>query len=71
MTPDRGPQPMDLGQLSADNKTKDKSYKKITGPLTPAKRELLRKWGACFYCRQQGHTVAECPLKASTTKSEN
>jgi hypothetical protein len=33
------------------------------GPLTPELRLELQRLGGCFYCRQLGHTVANCPLR--------
>ena len=59
---DRGPQPMELGQLQVA------PYRRIKGPLTPAKKEALRKMNACFYCRKQGHSIADCP---DTTKPKS
>ena len=32
-------------------------------PLTPLERERLRKVGGCFYCRQLGHMIGECPSR--------
>ena len=60
---DRGPAPMELGQLrESDNK---KHQKKIKGPLTENKKKILRKLGACFYCREPGHMASDCPAKPS------
>jgi hypothetical protein len=33
-------------------------------PLTPEEREELRKIGACFRCRKQGHMSKQCPGNA-------
>lgn len=33
------------------------------GPLTPEIRAELMRLGGCFYCRQLGHLVANCPDK--------
>ena len=33
------------------------------GPLTPEIRAELLRLGGCFYCRQLGHLVANCPTK--------
>jgi hypothetical protein len=46
-----GPTPMELGAAV---------FKK----LTDSERQALRKSGACFYCRKQGHRALECPVKA-------
>jgi hypothetical protein len=32
-------------------------------PLTPALRSELAAKGACFYCRQTGHAIADCPIR--------
>ena len=61
---DRGPQPMELGQLQTT------PYRVIKGPLTAAKKDALRKTNACFYCRKQGHSIADCP-ETKKTKSGN
>lgn len=54
-----GPTPMDLGAM----KTSDRRENKGPGRLTPEERERLRKIGGCFYCRQTGHTLDQCPLR--------
>eukprot|EP01135_Chromosphaera_perkinsii_P007664 Nk52_evm1s920 gene=Nk52_evmTU1s920 len=33
------------------------------GPLTPALRETLRREGRCFYCREKGHLLNDCPRR--------
>jgi hypothetical protein len=37
-------------------------------PLTPEERARLLKTGGCFYCRQCGHVLANCPSKPSLQK---
>lgn len=32
-------------------------------PLTFSEKERLRKVGGCFYCRQLGHMIGECPSR--------
>jgi hypothetical protein len=32
-------------------------------PLTPEERARLQRTGVCFYCRQSGHVIANCPSK--------
>jgi hypothetical protein len=44
-------------QPNLDSKTREFNRK----PLTSEERERLRKIGACFKCRQTGHTANECP----------
>lgn len=41
--------------------------------LTPELREKLRKEGKCFFCRESGHMVKNCPKKADlmTEKPKN
>ncbi|KAL1885986.1 hypothetical protein Cpir12675_006964 [Ceratocystis pirilliformis] len=34
----------------------------VLKPLTSIERETLRKWRACFLCRQPGHIATSCPL---------
>ena len=58
---ERGPAPMELGQLKES--TPKTGIKKIKGPLTEEKKKILKKLGACFYCREQGHIASECPSK--------
>jgi hypothetical protein len=31
-------------------------------PITDEERERLRSIGGCFYCRQEGHQIRDCPL---------
>jgi hypothetical protein len=59
--------PMDLTNV---NVTKEKSKprparpaSKPRPPLTQAERVTLTESGACFYCRQPGHLVSDCPEK--------
>ena len=33
------------------------------GPLTPDLRAELQRLGGCFYCRELGHIIANCPTK--------
>lgn len=37
-------------------------------PLTPEERNRLMKTGGCFYCRQPGHVLANCPSKPPPQK---
>ena len=57
-----GPAPMQLGAISTAPPTETKTR------LTPALREQLRKEGKCYYCREAGHVLADCPLRKNTTK---
>lgn len=43
-----GPTPMDIGNLQIKK-------------LTPAERDLCRKEGRCFRCREKGHVAVKCP----------
>ena len=36
--------------------------------LTKEEKAQLRKWGACFRCRQDGHMSRECPKKIGSAK---
>lgn len=36
-------------------------------PLTAAEQTRLMQAGGCFYCRQLGHRIADCPNKPPTT----
>ena len=38
--------------------------------LTDKERDRLRKRGACFFCRKDGHMVKECPEKPSGQNSK-
>ena len=48
-----GPVPMEIDALR----------RKPRAPLTQTERARLVKVGGCFYCRQPGHLIAECPNK--------
>jgi hypothetical protein len=37
-------------------------------PLTQEERTRLMKTGGCFYCRQSGHVIANCPSKPPMQK---
>jgi hypothetical protein len=50
------PVPMEIDALRRRN-----------SPLTPTERARLVKLGGCFYCRQLGHMIAECPNKPPST----
>lgn len=39
--------------------------------LTPEQREELREKGGCFYCRQLGHYISECPEKEAASLKSN
>ena len=43
-----GPTPMDIGNVQIKK-------------LTPAERDLCRKEGRCFRCREKGHMASKCP----------
>ena len=57
-----GPAPMQLGSVITAPLTVTKTR------LTPALREQLRKEGKCYYCREAGHMLANCPLRNKTTQ---
>ena len=58
----QGPSPMDV-DLHAATTTSGTKKLNLKGPLTAEKKRALRKMGACFYCRKQGHVLSECPEK--------
>ena len=41
------------------------------GKLTTEIREDCMKRGACFYCREEGHLIANCPHKKEAQEPEN
>lgn len=45
-----GPTPMELGTIRGQQPNK----------------EVCRKQGLCFYCREQGHRIADCPKKKAS-----
>jgi hypothetical protein len=51
-----GPQPMELGAMRTVPTVKKTR-------LTPEERQDLRQRKACFYCRESGHMMADCPNK--------
>lgn len=50
--PQSGPTPMEIDAL-----------RRKPAPLTQSERSRLMKVGGCFYCRQPGHLIADCPNK--------
>lgn len=58
----QGPSPMDV-DLHAATTAPGPKKPNLKGPLTAERKRLLRKMGACFYCRKQGHILSECPEK--------
>ena len=60
----QGPAPMDVDLNAATTHPQPKKMN-FKGPLTEEKRKLLQKMGVCFYCREQGHIVKDCPEKKS------
>lgn len=65
-----GPTPMELDTMkvrsSAMARTKAPSHFSPSAapkPLTQEDRERLRKFNGCFYCRQPGHDIANCPIR--------
>ena len=53
-----GPVPMEIDAL-----------RRKPTPLTQTERARLVKIGGCFYCRQPGHLIAECPSKPPLQRS--
>lgn len=53
-----GPVPMEIDAL-----------RRKPTPLTQTERARLVKIGGCFYCRQPGHLIAECPTKPPVQRS--
>jgi hypothetical protein len=49
-----GPRPMDMNAINREQKFK---------PLTAEDRAELMAEGRCFYCREEGHTIKECPKR--------
>ena len=54
-----GPVPMELGHAGVATPGQRPGLR-----LGQAERQKLKKTGACFYCRQQGHTIKQCPMVA-------
>jgi len=38
----------------------------LQGPLTPQRRQLLARKGLCFYCREPGHQIGDCPKRQNS-----
>jgi hypothetical protein len=38
----------------------------LQGPLTPQRRQLLARKGLCFYCRESGHQIGDCPKRQNS-----
>jgi hypothetical protein len=51
------PTPMDIDAI-----------RRKPSPLTPEERNRLMKTGGCFYCRQPGHVLTNCPSKPPLQK---
>ena len=60
-----GPVPMELGHASVASPGQRPGLR-----LSPGERKKLQKSGACFYCRQQGHTIKRCPMVAGQQKGK-
>jgi hypothetical protein len=55
--------PRPPARLNAINASTSSTPSTVRQPLTEAiKADLLAK-GACFYCRQPGHSIADCPTR--------
>ena len=59
------PTPMEIGAISERRNSYADAVKK--GPqhpkLTAAEKSKLMQSGGCFYCRENGHRVSDCPKK--------
>jgi hypothetical protein len=56
------PKKGDGGKPKGDEHKADDDRPKLT-KLTPEEKERLREQGACFKCRQPGHTAFNCPTR--------
>ena len=63
--------PMEIDAMRMENEnsstpklSKEDLKNKFTGALTPTMKDEMKKFGVCFYCREQaGHVAQECPKK--------
>lgn len=53
--------PMELGAVTYASPASDGHSHKV--PLTPALRDQLLREGKCFYCREAGHRLKDCPKR--------
>ena len=66
------PEPMELGQMTVKPRRAPASSDPPTRPaprLTAEERRRLRDTNSCFYCRQPGHIMADCPVRPKTRPS--
>ena len=68
-TPNPQPKPQGQRPIARLNavKTVPSPTAVVRKTLTPEDREDLIRKGACFYCREEGHTIAECPTRPPRT----
>jgi hypothetical protein len=52
---DSGPQPMEIGAVTHQSGSRNK--------MSSDERSRLMNAGACFYCKEKGHTALVCPKK--------
>jgi len=72
--PSQAPVPMEIDAIkvpvntqSVPKMSKEELKKKFNGKLTPDMKELMKKLGVCFNCREQaGHVAPVCPKKKKT-----
>lgn len=67
LTPRQIPRPspgVESVPMEVDKKIPTRTYTK----LDDRTREDLRRRGACFYCRQEGHMATTCPMKLKAIK---
>lgn len=56
------PEPMELGNLNVNHR-RPPAPPHPHHRLTPDDRRRLRDTNSCFYCRQPGHIMANCPVR--------
>jgi hypothetical protein len=57
------PEPMELDNMNIDRR-RSSAAPNPPSRLTAEDRRRLRDTNSCFYCRQPGHIMANCPLRA-------
>ena len=57
---------MDLDSLAIDRRRGSTAATPQPSRLTAEDRRRLRDTNACYYCRQPGHILADCPLRPKT-----